>query len=628
MRYAPRSAHFVARAVPIALLIAATGAAHAQESGFIPLFDGSSLSGWEGDFTMFRIEDGSIVGGRLDERIPANTFLCTIDEFGDFELRLEASIEGRGDNGGVQFRSRRVPNHYEVSGYQADMGTVSAAWFNDVIGGAAQEFADGARSPVWGSLYDEARRNRYIAWAVPEDVTPILNDGWNAMAVRAEGPRVRIWVNGRKTVDFVEREHVPRTGSVCLQIHGGAPAEVSHRNIRIKQLPESRVSFDKFVLDEVFYSEGANFGDLNNDGVNDVVSGPFWYAGPDFLERHAYYDPNPFDPAGYSDNFFAHVLDFNADGRNDILIVGFPGQNATWYENPGTAGSTLPHWRAHVVYDSVDNESPLWTDLTSDGRPEMVFISGGRYGYAGPDWDRPEQPWVFHPISEDGGWQRFTHGLGVGDVNNDGRMDLLDRDGWWEQPASLDGDPIWTRHDVRFSERGGGAQMLVYDVNGDGDNDVITSLAAHGYGLAWFENVGGDAPSSSAEILGAGSIRFVRHLIMDDEPAENPYGLAFAELHALALADVDGDGVEDLVTGKRWWSHGAEGDPDINPRAWLYWFRIARTERGVEFVPHLIDDDTGVGVQVVAGDVDGDGLTDVVVGNKKGTRVLLQRPAR
>ncbi|MFT5144261.1 MAG: hypothetical protein ACI80V_002270 [Rhodothermales bacterium] len=172
---------------------------------------------------------------------------------------------------------------------------------------------------------------------------------------------------------------------------------------------------------------------------------------------------------------------------------------------------------------------------------------------------------------------------------------------------------------------GGGSQMHAYDVDGDGDNDVITGLEAHGYGLAWYENTGAwDEPGRAA-----GDLSFIQHMITNERPDENAFGVAFAELHAIDLVDMDGDGVKDIVTGKRWWSHGAEGDPDMNSRAWLYWFQTVRSSSGgktrVEFVPHLIDDDSGIGVQIVAGDIDGNGRPDVVVGNKTGTSVHIQR---
>ena len=158
--------------------------------------------------------------------------------------------------------------------------------------------------------------------------------------------------------------------------------------------------------------------------------------------------------------------------------------------------------------------------------------------------------------------------------------------------------------------------MYVYDVNGDGLNDVITSFAAHGYGLVWYEQVKQN-----------GEITFKEHVILNTEqkPSPNKYGLTFSQLHAVDLVDMDGDGLKDIVTGKRFWAHGAHGDPDPSAPAVLYWFRLVRNkDKTVDFVPHLIDSDSGVGTQVVARDFTGDKKPDIVVGNKKGTFVFIQ----
>ena len=161
----------------------------------------------------------------------------------------------------------------------------------------------------------------------------------------------------------------------------------------------------------------------------------------------------------------------------------------------------------------------------------------------------------------------------------------------------------------------GGSQMFAYDVNGDGLKDIITALTAHEFGLAWYE-----------QYREGSEIRFREHIFMNKEPRDNAYGVKFSEIHAIALVDMDGDGLKDLVTGKRFWSHGRTGDPDRNDAAVLDWLKLARRpDKTVDFIPYLIDSESGVGTQVVAGDINGDGLPDIVVGNKRGTFVHLHQ---
>jgi hypothetical protein len=189
------------------------------EPGFRLLFDGKSLAGWEGDEKVFRVRDGAVVAGSLDQKIAHNDFLCSKDQFGDFELRLQAKLVGKGQNAGVQFRSERIPNHFEVSGYQCDMGSANG-------------------KPIWGWLYDESRRKKFLAEADAARLTKAVKaDDWNDLVIRCEGPRVQIWVNGFQTVDYNETDDkVARRGVIGLQIHGGEPAEASYRKVRIKEL--------------------------------------------------------------------------------------------------------------------------------------------------------------------------------------------------------------------------------------------------------------------------------------------------------------------------------------------------------------------------------------------------------
>ena len=204
----------------VALASPVTFAADTEE-GFEPLFDGKSLAGWEGKEGVFRVEDGAIVAGSLKEKIPNNEFLCSTKRYGDFELRLKARLVGRGQNAGVQFRSQRIANHFEMIGYQCDMGTMQGR-------------------PIWGALYDESRRRKFLAEPEHEKLSAVLKTGdWNDLVIRCEGPRVQLWVNGVQTVDYTEPDgEIPRRGRFGLQIHGGEPAEAAYKDIRIKRLGE------------------------------------------------------------------------------------------------------------------------------------------------------------------------------------------------------------------------------------------------------------------------------------------------------------------------------------------------------------------------------------------------------
>jgi len=370
--------------------------------------------------------------------------------------------------------------------------------------------------------------------------------------------------------------------------------------------------FKKIQLSSAFFAESAAIGDVNGNGYPDVVCGPYWYEGPDFERRYAYYEPIEFDPLEYSDHFITAVGDVNGNGWNDILVVGFPGQEARWYENPGSAGSA-EYWQRHHIFERVDNESPAFADLTGNGTPELIFHTEGYLGYAAPDPDNPSGPWLFHTISEQRNWGTYTHGLGLSDITGNGQPDILMKDGWWENPGHFDSGSPWIYHEADFGP--GGAQMYAMDVDGDGLNDVITSLEAHGWGLAWFRQVRSD-----------GNIHFEKQLIMGESHDDNPYGVRFSQPHALVLADLDNSGLKDIITGKRFWAHGPDGDPEPDAPAVIYGFKPVRgTDGNVDFIPVLIDDDSGVGTQIAASDLTGNGYPDVATCNKKGGFIFLNR---
>ncbi|MHC4130465.1 MAG: 3-keto-disaccharide hydrolase [Planctomycetota bacterium] len=206
----------------VIITVAGCSANQCSQKGVqVPIFDGKTFNGWEGDLNWFRIEDEAIVAGTLEKEIPLNYFLCTTKEYSDFELRLETRLIGEEANAGIQFRSRRVPDETEVSGYQADMG------------GESDQY-----NVVWGSLYDESRRSTMVAIADYDKVLEVLRaDDWNEYVIRCEGSHIQMWLNGYQTVNYIEEDDsIEATGIIGLQIHGGGPSEAWYRNITIVEL--------------------------------------------------------------------------------------------------------------------------------------------------------------------------------------------------------------------------------------------------------------------------------------------------------------------------------------------------------------------------------------------------------
>lgn len=369
-------------------------------------------------------------------------------------------------------------------------------------------------------------------------------------------------------------------------------------------VPGASIKWKRTELDSKFRSEGAAVGDFNRDGKMDIAAGSVWYEAPDWKMHLIRDKAGEFDPHGYSDTFCNFAEDRNGDGWTDLLVVDFPGAPTWWFENPQNKPGP---WKKHVCVPVTNNESPDYRMMGKTGRALVLATCltpnnpDGPERFmclARPDSD-PYKPWHIQRVSANGapGTNKFSHGIGLGDINGDGRDDLLTTQGWWQAPADSASKDEWKFHSAPFGKDC--SHMYAYDFDGDGDNDVL-STSAHQLGMWWHEQ---------------GPDGWKTHEISRD----------FSQTHSLNLADINGDGLPDFITGKRYWAHGPSGDVDPGAPPVVAWYELQRKDGKPVWQMHEIDHNSGVGTQFEVADLNGDKLLDVVVANKRGVFCFVQQ---
>jgi hypothetical protein len=604
-------------------------------------FQGSALAGWHtlGDAT-WRAENGEITG---TPKQPGGGWLVLDRSYQDVGFYASLKCEGNCKTG-LLMRAEKTPqggmkgvfvslSEGDVASYALTLDAQGHELKRDKLrrGGGQMRIAPPSdpNAPVRPRTPGEhPGLPPGLTLPVTPPDTSLRAGEWNTVETFLDANIVRSFLNnGGEVAGGVAEDDIGKYGPIAL--YAGGSGDVQFKDLAYKDLalmtrePEKISShFRMQRLSDFYYSWGASAADFNHDGVMDIVSGPHIYFGPDYTTHREIYEALTTNPSDeYTrDDWMQFSGDFTGDGWPDVINCSFSGNRGVWlYVNP--KGESR-RWDKYLVVPDFSSEIAVVRDLEGDGKLELVYMADGYVRYAKPDPANPTGLWTVHNVSEAG--YATAHGIGVGDINGDGRLDIINAFGWWEQPPAGSKQEPWTYHPQAFARYGrnimGGSVMAVYDVNGDGLNDVVTALNVHGYGLAWFEQ----------KRDSAGKISFVEHMIMDDLSTKNAGGVTFTEPHGTTFGDVDGDGIPDFIVGKRYWSHRDDYlDPDPYGPAVLYWYKTVRNPKapgGAEFVPELIHNRSGAGSDIYAADLNNDGALDIVTATRFGTFIFWGKP--
>jgi hypothetical protein len=623
---------------------------------------------------QWRAENGEIVGipktteggwlildKPLQDTQFASTFRCTGGSKAGVMLRAQSTPEGikgvyvafpDGENQAASFALKLDSQGHEVSreALPRANGTVRFISPNTGRGGqgaagrggpaAGAPAGPGGRAAAGGAGPGGGRAGagRGPGGGLPPD-SPLQRpdyayqaNEWNTFEAILDTNYLRAWVNDGPesgSANGQADDDVATYGPVALYV--GGSGEVRFKQVEVKDLsrrfePAEKVSsrFRMQRINDFYYAWAAAAADFNHDGIMDVAVGPYYYLGPDYQTYREIYIGQTY-PVGtsYTNAAVNFAYDYTGDGWPDYVVS--EGRAMVLYVNPK---GELRRWDKYPVMPTASGEVAVFKDIDGDGVPDAVFSGrGGAICWASPVPGKPTEPWTVHQVSQAGYGSLGQHGIGAGDINGDGRVDIVSAFGWWEQPPKGTPEGPWPYHPVAFGSwpraggGPGGAAMGVFDVNGDGLNDVVTSMEAHGWRTGWYEQKRDKN----------GAISFVEHIITDDLSATKPGGVAFSEPHAMTFADIDGDGIPDIVVGKRLFAHEESyTDPDPFGPSVLYWFRTVRDPKapgGARFVPDLIDNRSGVGSAILAVDLNKDGAMDIVTSTVHGTTIFWGKPA-
>ncbi len=623
-------------------------------STFVPdwTFKGSTLAGWHVlGAADWKAVDGELVG---TPRSPEGGWLVLDKSFQDVQFGADFKCVGACRTG-VLLRAEKTPTGMkgvylsldagEVGGYAITLDANGKELSRERLrpGGGLMRIAPSAADAAAAAAARGAAAGRGAGAQAPggrgrgalpaggtlpnlTEPTALKPNEWNDLDVVIDANIMRPWVNTDGGGGGAADDDLGKFGPIAIYVGGSGEVhlrDVSYRDLSLKRVVKEELSpnYRMLRLTPFYYSFASAAADFDRDGNMDAVSGPFIFLGPDFTKVREFYMALSTNPStNFSSNWLEFAGDFTGDGWPDVLLASTSGTRL--YVNPKGEPKRWDSYAGIVPPAPNVSEVSVMKDIDADGKPDLVYASAGAVRWAKPDPANPTGPWLSTQVGDLGTYA--AHGIGAGDINGDGRVDILNVYGWWEQPAKATTE-MWPYHPVAFGRQNGrgapgGAEMCVYDINGDGRNDVVTSLQAHVFGLAWFEQKR-DA---------GGTISFVQHMISDNFATKNAGGVVFSEPHGSTCADMNGDSIPDFVVGKRFYSHNESyTDPDPYGAPVLYIYRTVRNKQapgGAEFVPELVHNQSGAGSQVLAVDLNKDGVMDLVTSGELGAFAFLGQP--